>query len=67
MSNKKKYYKKGTKVRLRCNSTYAGTDAYEDIILEEKTSEEELDSMAREFMYESLQPECWFELVDEEE
>jgi hypothetical protein len=55
-------YKKGTKVRLYCCTHDAQSKEYEDIILDEDTSETMLNEMAKDFMYNTKEPEYWFEV-----
>lgn len=67
MLSKIKKYKKGTTIRLYSSCTFVGTKQYEDITLDRDSSEKELDEMAREFMFDRLQPEYWFVVADEDD
>lgn len=62
-----KKYKKGTKVELFCATHDFQSMESEVIVLDEDCDEEQLESMAKEFFYETKQPEWWFKEVVEVE
>lgn len=63
----KKKNKKGTKVRLHCCTHDSGSEDYEDIVLEDDCTDEELEEMAKEFMYDTKEPEYWFEVLENQQ
>ena len=64
---KEKVYKAGTKITLHSSCNYAGCEDQEEITLDDDTTESQLNEMAQEFCQETVQPEGWFELAEEEE
>lgn len=66
MSYLSKVYKKGTKIRFFWSANSVGTKDYEDFVLENDYTYEELQDISVEYMQNNLQPESWFVAEDEE-
>ena len=67
MRNFMKRYKKGTVIILHSDCNYVGCESQEKYTLAQDMDEEELNEMATEFAMETVCPEGWFEVEDEEE
>lgn len=58
--------KKGTKVKIWACSHDLQSERDYDLVLDEDMTESELDDTAKEFMWESLQPEWGFKILQEQ-
>ncbi len=58
-----KTYKKGTKILLRSSCNYVGCGTEEELILNDDTTEDELQEIATEFAQEDIAPEGNFEVI----
>lgn len=61
-----KIYKAGTKVRLYCSTHDFHSKESDLYTLEHDMTEDEINSLAEEYMWNTKEPEWWFEVVDEE-
>lgn len=64
---KSKVYKKGTVVMLHCCTHDLHSEEQEEWTLTEDTTEEEIESVAEQFMWDSKEPEWYFEVIKESE
>ena len=62
-----KIIKAGTKVMLYSTCQYVGCDESEEYILNGDMTEDELNELAYEQAMENIQPEGWFEIIEEDE
>jgi len=60
-------YKKGTVIVLHSTCNYIGCDDLEKFTLEEDMTEEQLGDLATEYAMETVAPEGWFEVAEEDE
>jgi hypothetical protein len=61
---KDKIVAKGTKIKLWCCTHDRGSDDERIIILDDDYNENELEEMAKEFMYESKEPEYGWKITE---
>lgn len=61
-----KTYKAGTKVLIKTTCFYVGYDGEQEFILPEDMTEDELNEYAYETALNLIEPEGWFEVVDED-
>jgi hypothetical protein len=58
---KEKVYKKGTTVWLCCATHDPQSREHEEYVLEEDMTESEIQEMAKDFMWNTKEPNWWFE------
>jgi hypothetical protein len=64
--SEERIYKKGTVVRLCCETNDPHSHEYNHVVLKKDATESELKQMAENFMWDTKEPSWWFEVDDEQ-